>query len=82
MTSSISSSFFCSPAMSLPTGMPVQAEMTSAISVGPTFSAIIGGRASGPSGRSTPSGPTTVFLPTASAASASRICFSRAGISP
>ena len=58
MTSSISRSFFCSPAMSLPTGIPVQEEMTSAISVGPTFSAIMGSGA-GPLSRSTPSGPMT-----------------------
>ena len=72
MTDSISRSFFCSPVMSLPTGIPVQEEMTSAISVGPTFSAIMGGRASESFGRSTPSGPTTAS-PAAWAASMSRI---------
>ena len=77
MTRSIWSSLSCSPARSLPTGIPVQDSTTSAISTGPTFSAIIGSAAA----RSTPSGP-TMLAAALSPASASRICFSRAGISP
>ncbi len=73
MTSSIRSSLAVSPSSRRPVGMPVQAETTSAISSGPTFSAIIGGRRAH-GGRH----PSRL----ASAASAAAISRSTAGTSP
>jgi len=66
-TSSMRSSFSVSPWSSLPVGMPVHAETTSATSSGPTRSAIIGASE-------------VAFA--ASAASASAISFCTAGMSP